>query len=143
MATSWRLVDPLPVPYRLCPTVAAHESSPRCGTGPATCAKLVVVSNEKRVGSILLGPRRPPPSGRSSARAKRRDPHDRHKTPARLRLRPPRTHVPGACRACKPPRFPTRVRVLAFARILAAPKRDRLSYYMRIVVILTIVSTSF
>jgi hypothetical protein len=36
-------------------------------------------------------------------------------------------------------RFPTRVRELDFARILAAPKRDRLSYYMRIVVILTMV----
>src|SRR5215217_995903 len=41
MATSWRLADPLPVPYLSCPTVAAHESSLRCGKGSATRAKLL------------------------------------------------------------------------------------------------------
>src|SRR5919107_1305250 len=39
MATSWRLADPLPVPYRSCPTVAAHESSLRCVKGSATRAR--------------------------------------------------------------------------------------------------------
>ena len=37
--------------------VAAHESSLRCETGPATCAKLVVLSeeeaDEERVGASL------------------------------------------------------------------------------------------
>src|SRR5918994_7462761 len=43
MATSWRLADPLLVPYRSCPTVAAHESSLQCGTGSATRAKKVSI----------------------------------------------------------------------------------------------------
>ena len=41
MATSWRLADPPPVPYRSCPTVAAHESSLQCGTEPATRARFL------------------------------------------------------------------------------------------------------
>src|SRR5215216_6104163 len=56
MATFWRLADPLPVPYRSCPTVAAHESSLRCGTGPATRAKLVVLSKEEATTNALRTP---------------------------------------------------------------------------------------
>src|SRR5215204_1665938 len=41
MATSWRLADPLPVPCRSCPTVAAPGSSLKCGKGSATRAKLL------------------------------------------------------------------------------------------------------
>ena len=47
IATSWTLADPLPVPYRSCPTVAAQESSLRCETEPATHAKLAVLSKEE------------------------------------------------------------------------------------------------
>src|SRR5215213_2501486 len=39
MPASWRLVDPLLVPYRSCPTAAAQESSPKCVKGSATSAK--------------------------------------------------------------------------------------------------------
>src|SRR5215217_456179 len=42
MAASWRLVDPLPVPCRSCPTVAAQESFPICVRGSATRAKFRV-----------------------------------------------------------------------------------------------------
>src|ERR671913_1431687 len=41
MATSWRLADLRPVPYRSCPRVVAHESSLQCGTEPATRAKFL------------------------------------------------------------------------------------------------------
>jgi hypothetical protein len=56
-ATSWTPADPLPVPCRSCPTVGAHKSSLQSATGPATLAKVALVSEEEvekeRVGACL------------------------------------------------------------------------------------------